>query len=229
MHGLAVHRVAAEEFVRPFAREHHLHIPAGVLGQEVQRHLGGVGHGFVQIPLDHPVGFEELVGVHRVGDAGHPDLPAECLGVGQFGVLFLGIAHREALHMGGALGHLVDHEAGIHAGGEEAAHLHVGDLVGGHALGKGVGDALLPLRLGGGLVDVVADVVVAVDLHLAVVPGEPVRAGQLVDVFEHRLVIRDVLDAQVLGQAASLSDLWKPGWARKLLISLPKRNRPSTL
>ena len=48
----------------------------------------------------------------------------------------------------------------------------------------------------------VADVVVAVDLHLAVVPGEAVRAGQLVNVFEHRLGIRDILDAQIFGQAA---------------------------
>ena len=119
--------------------------------------------------------------------------------------------------MGRALGHLVDHKAGVHAGGEEAAHLHVGDLVGGHALGKGVGDALLPFFQGGGLVDVVADVVVAAHIQPAGVPGEHVGAGQLVDVLEHRFLVGDILDAQIFGQALLVEFLFEIRMGQKAL------------
>ena len=131
--------------------------------------------------------------------------------------------------MGRALGHLVDHKAGIHAGGQEAAHLHIGDLVGSHALGKGVGDALFPLLQRGLLVHMVADVVIPLHIQFTGFPGEHMGAGQLVDVFEHGLRVGDILHAQILGQALLVELLAEAGWARKLLISEPNRNRPSTL
>lgn len=42
--------------------------------------------------------------------------------------------------MRSTLSNLVDHKAGIHTGRKEAANLNIGNLVGGNAFGKGIGD-----------------------------------------------------------------------------------------
>ena len=61
----------------------------------------------------------------------------------------------------------------------------------------------------GGLVDVVADVVVTAHVQPAGVPGEHMGAGQLVDVLEHRFLVGYILDAQIFGQALLVEFLFE--------------------
>ena len=86
---LQVHGVAAEQLVGALAGEHHLHVLPGVLGQEVQGDLRGVGQGLVQHVLDFRHRVEEFIGADLVGDVGHAHRLGELLGVGQLAVLLL--------------------------------------------------------------------------------------------------------------------------------------------
>ena len=198
---LAVHGVAAKQFIGTFAGKHDLDVLAGVLGQKVKRNFRRVGHGFIQVPLDQAVGFKELFGIHLIGNAGHTDFLTELLGIRQLGVFFLRIADREALDMRSTLSNLVDHKAGIHTGRKEAANLNIGNLVGGNAFGKGIGDDFFPLFQALGIVHMVLDLIVAFHCQLAIFPGEHTSAGQLVDIFEHGFLIGDILNAQIFRQA----------------------------
>src|SRR5699024_3337905 len=97
--GLTVHGVAAEQLVGTFSGQDYLHISGGVLGQEVERHFAGVGHGLIQIPLNGFIGLKKLVGAYLVYNAGNPDFLAECLSIGKLAVLALLISHTEGFYM----------------------------------------------------------------------------------------------------------------------------------
>ena len=196
---LQVHGVAAEQLVGALAGEHHLHVLPGVLGQEVQGDLRGVGQGLVQHVLDFRHRVEEFIGAYLVGDVGHAHRLGELLGVGQLAVLLLLVAHGEGLHLFGALADLLHHIAAVHAGGQEAPHLHVGNLVHGDAFAELLLDGLLPVLQGLVLLNVVLDAVVPLHIQLAVLVGEAVGPRQLEHVFKDGVLVGDVLVGQVLG------------------------------
>ena len=102
---------------------------------KVQGHRRGVRQGLVHVVLDFPKVAPELLRGDDVADVLHRDLLRKLLGVADFVVLGAVVkAHGEGLvHMGRA-GHI----AAVHAGGQERAHLHVGNLVGLHAVVKGL-------------------------------------------------------------------------------------------
>ena len=192
--------VAAEQLVGAFAGKNDLHILPGVFRQEVEGDFGGIGEGLVHEVLDLGGGSEIVVGGDFIGDVLDPHHPGEVLGVGELAVFFLGVAYGEGFHVLGDLGDFLDHVAGIHAAGQEAAHLHVADLVGFHGLGELVGNQGFPFFQGLGVVDAVPDVVVLPNGHLALAIGEALAAQEFVDVFEQGLLGGDVLVAHVVGE-----------------------------
>ena len=101
-----VHRVAAEQLVRPFAREDDLDILRGVLREEVEGHFRRVGERLVHIILDFASHLEIVVGADLIRDILHPDHLRKVLGVGEFGVFFLFVPDGEGLDVFGALGPL---------------------------------------------------------------------------------------------------------------------------
>ena len=102
-------------------------------------------------------------------------------------------------------------------GGEKAAHLHVGDLVHGHALGELLLDLLLPVFQALVVLDLVADTVVALYLQLAVLVGEAVGARQLVHVFEDGPLVGDIFVGEVLGDAILVQLFYKAGVGEEAL------------
>ena len=70
---LAVDRVAAEQLVGALAGEHHLDVPAGLAGDEPQRHERRVGHRVVEVPDDQRQRVHHLVGLDGADDVPHPD------------------------------------------------------------------------------------------------------------------------------------------------------------
>ena len=173
---LNVGGIAAEQLVRTLAGEDDLYILPGVFRQEIEGDFGGVGEGFVHEILDLCGGAEIVVGGNFVGDVGNADNFGEVLGVGKLAVLFFLIAYGEGLHVFGDLGDLLHHIAGVHAAGQEAAHFHVADLMGFHGFGEFVGDEGFPLFQRFGVVDVIPDVVVFLDVQFAVFIGEALTA-----------------------------------------------------
>ena len=226
---LQVHGIASEQLVCTLAGEHHLHILPGVLGQEVQGDLRGVGQGLVQHVLDFRYRVEKFVGADLVGDVFHPNGLGEFLGIGQFAVLFLCVAHRESFHLFRALADLPHHIAGIHPGGEETAHLHVGNLVHGHRFLKFLLDLLFPVLQGLVLLNLVLDAVVPLHRQVAVLVGKAVSSRQLVHVFEDGVLIGDIFIGQVLGDLLLVQLLFKTRMGEKTFDLRPEQELVSLL
>jgi hypothetical protein len=70
---LLVDRVAAEQLVGTLPGEHHLHVPAGLPGDEPQRHQSRVGHRVVEVPDDQRQHLHHLVRRDGADDVPHPD------------------------------------------------------------------------------------------------------------------------------------------------------------
>ena len=115
--------------------------------------------------------------------------------------LVLGEAHGERLDVGILLRQACGHVAGIDAGRQERAHLHVGHVVVAHAFAHSGVDGLHGVLAAAVLVEVVRGAPVALGFRRAVgAHGHAVRGLQLVDALEERLGQRRELEAQVLLQ-----------------------------
>ena len=110
------------------------------------------------------------------------------------------VAHRERLDVGSVLPHAVRGQRAVDAARQEAADLHVGDLMRRHRFVEHAVDLVGPLVEPLGLVDLVRDAVEALDVQLAVLEHHEMAGQQLVDVLEHGLRVVHVLEAQVLRQ-----------------------------
>ena len=110
------------------------------------------------------------------------------------------VAHRERLDVGRVLAHAVRGQRAVDAARQEAADLHVGDLMRRHRLVEHAVDLVGPLVQTLRLVDLVRDMVVALDVQLAALEHHEVAGQQLVHVLKHGLRVVHVLEAQVLRQ-----------------------------
>ena len=162
-------------------------------GNDIQELLGRDLHVLVGKPRP----FGELA---RVLQLVQLDLEAGVLGL--VALLFAAgdvVAHGERLHaLVMMLAHAVRGQRAIDAAGQEAADLHVGDLMGAHALVERVLDDVGPFLKALGTVDLVGDLVEALDGGLAVLEHHKMTGRHLMDVLEHGLRVVHVLEAQVL-------------------------------
>ena len=166
----------------------------GGVAHEVQGHGGRVRQRLVHVVLDLPEVPPELLGGDDLADVLDRDLLRELLGVADLVVLGAVVeAHGEGLvHMGGA-----GHVAGVHPGAEEGAHLHVGNLVGLHAVVEGLLDLVHPVLQGLVFLGVEGGQPVPGDAHLPVLVGEVVGGRHFVHVFKEGLRPGGVLEGQV--------------------------------
>ena len=102
------------------------------------------------------------------------------------------------------LAHAVRGQRAVDAAGQEAADLHVGDLVGAHALVERVLDDVGPFLKALGTVDLIGDLVEALDGGFAVLEHHEMTGRHLMDVLEHGLRVVHVLEAQVLRQGLAV-------------------------
>ena len=198
--GVGIPLIARVDFVRALAGKHNRDVLAGQLAEEIQRHAGRIGLGLVHVVLDVRKGVQALL----LGQHFAVVLDAQLLGklprlgglVKLVGAVRAGKADREGL-----IGHQAGGDiAGIHAAGQESAQLDIADAVGGNTLAHAgvnlVGRGLI--GEGGGVAKI--HIPVALNVHLAVLVGEPVRRGQLVGPLEEGLVHGAVLEGQVGAQ-----------------------------
>ena len=209
VHSGQIHRIPAEELVGSLAGEHHLHILRRVLRQKIERDLRRVRHGIVKIILDDGGGVKEIIRADLVADVRQAHGLAEILRIRQLAVFFLLIAHGERLDSVRRLADFLHHIAGIHAGGEEAAHLDVGNLVREYAFGERFGDASFPFFQRRLFVDVIADLVIPADGELSVLILKITAVEQLEHMSEHRLLVRNVLIAEVFREPFLVDFLYK--------------------
>ena len=222
LQGLFVDVVAPKDFVGALAGEHHLQVLAGQVAHKVQGHRRGVRQGLVHVVLDFPKVAPEFLGGDDVADVLHRDLLRKLLGVADFVVLGAVVkAHGEGLvHMGRA-GHI----AAVHAGGQERAHLHVGNLVGLHAVVKGLLNFVHPVLQALVLLGLEGGNPVPGQLHLAVLVFEVVPLGHLVHVFKEGLRPGGVLEGEVVLQGLLVELLHKVGVMEEALDLRAKQQR----
>ena len=125
--------VAAEQLVRPFARQHHLDMLGGQLGDEIECDTRRVGQGLVQCVLH----LGQRVPVFLLRNAVDIVLDAEFSG--QFSGIGAFIIMRAALkaHRKGFLASEIGGDkAGVYPTRQETAHFHVADAVGLHRIGE---------------------------------------------------------------------------------------------
>ena len=218
---VVVDPVAAEQLVGALAGLHHLHLFGGKLADEVQRdgrrraerlvHVVLLGGDDVQellgrdlhVLIGKPRPFGELA---RVLQLVQLDLEAGVLGLVAL-LLAAGdvVAHGERLHaLVVMLAHAVRGQRAVDAAGQEAADLDVGDLMGAHALVERVLDDVGPFLKALGTIDLVGDLVEALDSGLAALEHHEMTGRHLVDVLEHGLRVVHVLEAQVLRQRLAI-------------------------
>jgi len=75
-----VDRVTAEQLVGTLTGQHHLDVLAGLIGDEVQRHQGGIGYRIVQVPDDQRQGPGEFLLGYPAGVVLDADRPRRLLG-----------------------------------------------------------------------------------------------------------------------------------------------------
>ena len=212
---VVVDPVAAEQLVGALAGLHHLHLFGGKLADEVQRNGRRRTERLVHVVLLGGNDIQELLGrdlhvlvgkprplgeLARIFELVQLDLEAGVLGLVAL-LLAAGdvVAHGERLHaLVVMLAHAVRGQRAVDAAGQEAADLHVGDLMGAHALVERVLDDVGPFLKTLGTVDLVGDLVEALDGGLAVLEHHEMTGRHLVDVLEHGLRVVHVLEAQVL-------------------------------
>ena len=210
---LLVDVVTAKELVRALAGQADLHLLGRFPVHKIEGHAGGIRQRLVHVVLDAGQILPVFLRLDAVGVVLHAHEFAELGSVVGFVVLLVGKAHGEGLvHMG-----KVGHVAGVHAGGQEGAHLHVADLVGGHALAHDlfhpafpVGKALAFLRLKAGLP-------VALHIHLPGLPQQTVGGQQLFHAFEKGILPRGILVAEIQLQLALVQLLFEAGMGQKAL------------
>ena len=156
----------------------------------------------------------EFLGGDDVADILHRDLLRELLRVADLVVLRAVVeAHGKGLvHMGRA-GHI----AGVHPGGQEGPHLHVGDLVGLHAVVEGLFNLVHPVVQALVLLGLEGGQPVPGDGHLPVLVGEVVGGGHFIHVFEEGLRPGGVLEGQVTLQGLLVQFLFEVGVVQKAL------------
>ena len=209
--------VAAEQLVGALAGLHHLHLFRSKLADEVQRDGRRCTERLVHVVLLSGNDVQELLGRDLHVLVGKPRPLGELARILQLvqldleaGVLSLValllaagdvITHGERLHtLVVMLAHAVRGQRAVNAAGQEAADLHVGDLMGAHALVERVLDDVGPFLKALGTVDLVGDLVEALDGGLAVLEHHEMTGRHLMDVLEHGLRVVHVLEAQVLRQ-----------------------------
>ena len=198
--GVGVPLIAGVDLISALAGENDRDMLAGQLAQEVERHAGRVGLRLVHVILDIRKGVKALLLGQHLAVVLDAELVGKLPGLGRF-VKFVGAVRAGKADREGLIGHQAGRDiAGIHAAGQEGADLDIADAVGGHALPHAgidlVGALLIRKRRG------VAEIRVPVplDLHFAILVGEPVGRGQLVGALEERLVHGAVLEGQVGAQ-----------------------------
>ena len=152
-----------------------------------------------------------LLRLDAVGEVLHAQKFAELRGVLGLVVLLVGKAHGEGLVHLGKAGHI----AGIHAGGKEGAHLHVGNFVGGHALLHGGFDLVFPAGHVGAVVRLEPGLPVAAGGHFARFPAQPVGGQQFFDALEKGVLPRGILVGEVELQPLLVQLLHKAGMRQK--------------
>ena len=192
-----IHRVAAEQLVRTFTGKHDLHIAAGIFGKEVERNLRGIRQRLVHVILNLRHRVEELICGNLIRDVRYADDIGEVLRIRQLAVFFLLVADGECLDLLRTLGDFFHNIAGIHAGGEEAADLNIGDLVHGDGLRELLCDGVLPVFKRFVVFNLVFDLIVTLHFQFAIFVGEAVCAGQLEDIFKNCALVRTVLVGKV--------------------------------
>ena len=114
----------------PSPERQNLHIPGRLAVEKIQCHRRRVGQGFVHVVLHGGNGVPELF--RR--DAPHPALdaqhPGQMGGLSGFVIPRLGVSDGVAAGGPGQGGDV----GGIHPAGKKSRHLHIGDLVGSHAV-----------------------------------------------------------------------------------------------
>ena len=115
------------------------------------------------------------------------------------------------------LPHAVRGQRAVDAARQEAADLHVGDLVRRHRFVERAHDDVGPLVERFRIVDLVRDVVEALSAQLAALEHHEVAGQQLVHVFEHGLRVVHVLEAQILRQLLAVELLLERGMREERL------------
>ena len=209
--------VAAEQLVGALAGLHHLHLFGGKLADEVQRNGRRRTERLIHVILLGGNDIQELLGrdLHvlvgkprplgefaRIFELVQLDLEAGVLGLVTL-LLAAGdvVAHGERLHaLVMMLTHAVRRQRAVDAAGQEAADLHIGDLMSAHALVERVLDNVGPFLKALRAIDLVGDLVEALDGGLAVLEHHEMTGRHLMDVLEHGLRVVHILEAQVLRQ-----------------------------
>ena len=221
---VVVNPVAAEQLVGALAGLHHLHLFGSKLADEVQRNGRRRAERLVHVILLGGNDVQELLGrdlhvlvgkprplgeLARIFELVQLDLEAGVLGLV---ALFLAtgdvVAHGERLHaLVMMLAHAVRGQRAIDAAGQEAADLHIGDLMSAHALVERVLDDVGPFLKALGTIDLVGDLVEALDGGLAVLEHHKMTGRHLMNVLEHSLRVVHVLEAQVLRKGLAVEFL----------------------
>ena len=103
------------------------------------------------------------------------------------------------------------HVAGIHAAGQEAAHLHVADAVGGHGIGEHLVDGVHRLFDGHILIGGEHGLPIPLHRYLAVLIDEIMGGGQTGNALEEGLGGNRVLEGQILVQCGGIKLLFDVG------------------
>ena len=200
---LAVVMIAAEQFVRALARQHDLDLFACKIGKEIQRDGRGVRQRFVHIILHHRGDGKVFLGGNFFGVIAHALGFGKFLGGGEFGIFFLRIPDGKSLHIV-ALRHFVHHITRIHAAGQEAPDLDIGNAVRLGGVFEGFVNQRFPITKRFAVVNIVFGRKIARSCKLPVLPFKVGTGFHFIHIFEHRFGVRNVLKAKVFGQAVNV-------------------------